>query len=283
MTQNIADKFKTSDLDTSDTLHKEKKDSIERLKKLFTQNLNTGDLGVRRNEDFWKRKGYYVEEVYFEDNHLTEVWEEKKVFIQWFLEKHPKYNILYDPQKRNDKSYKRKIEQADGSYYWVNVMRIARERDLLFGLNGAEIVTVDNWREKIKEAKSKEEIEDIEGLLAGDKDSLDDFVHWVRAYITLFVDNMQDIKGWMKKGNKNEHFFKVAVKRLERKIENKKGDSQCWGSKKSANQQHHEAGLHRAYLVARKLLEPELKKSLEEANMLANKKGISYDWVPKSI
>ena len=52
MTQ-IAEKiFNLSDLNIKEKLYKVKKDSIEKLKELFTQNLNTGNFGTRRNEDF---------------------------------------------------------------------------------------------------------------------------------------------------------------------------------------------------------------------------------------
>lgn len=57
MTQ-IAEKiFNLSDLNSKDKLYKVKKDSIEKLKELFTGNMNK----ARSNDDWWTREGYYVE------------------------------------------------------------------------------------------------------------------------------------------------------------------------------------------------------------------------------
>jgi hypothetical protein len=38
---------------------------------------------------------------------------------------------------------------------------VARQRDLLFGANGAEAITMSNWRERIRDAQTEQEIEDI--------------------------------------------------------------------------------------------------------------------------
>lgn len=70
----------------------------------------------------------------------------------------------------------------------INPYYVARQRDLLFGTNGVEAITIDNWRERIRDAQTEQEVEDIKLLLDSGWE-IDNFVNTVEILVSSINDD----------------------------------------------------------------------------------------------
>ncbi|MCE8163347.1 MAG: hypothetical protein I3273_03370 [Candidatus Moeniiplasma glomeromycotorum] len=213
------------------------------------------------------------------------------------MKTYPNFNIPYDPTKRKGgvKKFRFKNKEAKkGKYapkydrWWefeVKPNLLARERDLLFGTNNTEIVTDKNWRERIRDATTKEEIEDIKGIVKS-RWKIDDFVHNCQKLIDGVAQNMQDAKvnagmysHLYESAKINEGFFKISLQHLEGKIQNQSG---CWGSWNAKVALFQEAGMKYSHLITYEALKGELEKTYDKVKEEVEKKGLYNIWNWKS-
>ncbi|MCE8163012.1 MAG: hypothetical protein I3273_00345 [Candidatus Moeniiplasma glomeromycotorum] len=287
--------FKIDDIKDNDPLKDKKVNAINEVKNWFSANLNN----ARADDDYWVQRGYYVEPWNLEPADLVFALEEKKAFISWFMKSFPQFNVPYDPAKRKGgmKNLRFKNKEAKKGKYapkhdreWgfeVKPNLLARERDFLFGTNNTAIITVENWRERIRDATTQEEIEDIKSLMKS-RWKIDDFVHNCRGLIDIACQNMQDLK--VNVGMYPNHYesaktflewlFKSSLKRLEGKILNEK-DS--WGSWEAKTAIFREAGMKWSHYITYKALKDELEKTYYLVKEKAEEKRVEWDWKSYSL
>jgi hypothetical protein len=82
---NIEQLFHTADLNSTDKLYKNKKETIESLREYYSFDLNAKSRMDERSafkQDFYRDRRFYMLPVIFQPEHLNYALENKKAFIK---------------------------------------------------------------------------------------------------------------------------------------------------------------------------------------------------------